>query len=61
MTEANLLEASWEDAAIAEAEGRPRRRLYQVTAEGERVALAAKATSDAAAAILRPSSGMGFA
>ena len=34
MTEAGLLEAAWEDPAIAEAAGRPRRRLYRVTPEG---------------------------
>jgi PadR family transcriptional regulator, regulatory protein PadR len=60
MTEANLLEASWEDAVIAEAEGRPRRRLYRVTAEGERVASAARAERPASAT-LRPTSGMAFA
>ena len=36
MTEAGVLEASWEDPARAEIEGRPRRRLYTVTAEGSR-------------------------
>lgn len=35
MTEAGLLEAQWEDASIAEHEGRPRRRLYRVSGEGE--------------------------
>lgn len=37
MTEAGLIEARWEDPSIAEAEGRPRRRLYQVTGEGAAV------------------------
>lgn len=32
---AGLLESSWEDPAISEGESRPRRRLYQVTGEGE--------------------------
>lgn len=36
MAAAGLLEASWEDAATAEAEGRPRRRLYLVTGDGVR-------------------------
>jgi PadR family transcriptional regulator PadR len=58
MTEANLLEATWEDAAIAEAEGRPRRRLYRVTAEGEVAAAQGQKTMTAA---LRPTSGMAFA
>lgn len=40
MTEAGLLEAAWEDPALAEKAGRPRRRLYRVTPEGA-VALAA--------------------
>lgn len=35
MTTAGLIEASWEDPAIAEGEGRPRRRLYRITGEGE--------------------------
>ena len=40
MTEAGLLDSVWEDPAIAEAAGRPRRRLYRVTPDGA-VALAA--------------------
>ncbi|MFZ4893511.1 PadR family transcriptional regulator [Plantibacter sp. Mn2098] len=35
MTQAGLLQASWEDHALAEADGRPRRRLYRVTGGGE--------------------------
>lgn len=37
---AGLLESRWEDAHLAAAEGRPRRRLYRVTSAG-RVALSA--------------------
>jgi PadR family transcriptional regulator PadR len=37
MRSAGLLSAEWEDAAVAADEGRPRRRLYQVTAAGERL------------------------
>ena len=37
---AELVESRWEDPATAEAEGRPRRRLYRITSAG-RVALAA--------------------
>lgn len=59
MTDANLLEATWEDASIAEAEGRPRRRLYTVTAEGQRIAAQARAATNASAS-LRPTSGMAF-
>ena len=36
METAGLLESRWEDPAVAEAERRPRRRLYRVTAVGER-------------------------
>jgi PadR family transcriptional regulator PadR len=36
---AGLIESFWEDPAIAENEGRPRRRLYEVTAQAH-VALA---------------------
>lgn len=35
LAERGLLESSWEDPAIGEAEGRPRRRLYRVTGAGE--------------------------
>ena len=41
MTEAGLLAAEWEDHAPAEAEGRPRRRLYRVTGEGAKALAAA--------------------
>ena len=48
MTDAGLLSAEWEDHAAAEAEGRPRRRLYRVTGEGARALSAARATPLAA-------------
>jgi DNA-binding PadR family transcriptional regulator len=32
-----LVRASWEDSDLAEAEGRPRRRYYELTAEGRDV------------------------
>ena len=35
MEAAGLLVSSWEDPQLGEAEGRPRRRLYRVTAVGE--------------------------
>lgn len=35
---AEMLASRWEDPELAAAEGRPRRRLYQVTGLGERVA-----------------------
>ena len=37
MRRAGLLTAEWEDAGVAAGEGRPRRRVYEVTAEGQRV------------------------
>jgi PadR family transcriptional regulator, regulatory protein PadR len=37
MASMGMLESEWEAAQIAENEGRPRRRLYRVTAEGARV------------------------
>ena len=43
MAESGILEASWEDPARAESEGRPRRRLYTVTAEGTRALANAQA------------------
>jgi PadR family transcriptional regulator, regulatory protein PadR len=40
---AGLLESSWEDPAVAADEGRPRRRLYRVTALGEQAVARAPA------------------
>jgi PadR family transcriptional regulator PadR len=45
---AGLLESSLEEAEIAAGEGRPRRRLYRVTAEGETAFAAAPVPSPAA-------------
>ena len=42
LEESGLLTSRWEDAA-AVAEGRPRRRLYELTGEGARVAERARA------------------
>jgi DNA-binding PadR family transcriptional regulator len=36
LAERGLLEAEWEDPAIALDEGRPRRRLYRITGAGAR-------------------------
>jgi hypothetical protein len=47
LEELGLLASRWEDAAAA-AEGRPRRRLYELTGEGARVA--ERALADRAAA-----------
>lgn len=35
LTKSGLLDATWEDPELAEEAGRPRRRLYTVTGEGE--------------------------
>ena len=35
LRKAGMLESEWEDPAIAEEEGRPRRRLYRITAAGQ--------------------------
>lgn len=42
---AGLLESHWEEADLALAEGRPRRRLYRVTGAGERAAATIRAQS----------------
>lgn len=47
MTEAGLLEAHWERPEIAESQGRPRRRLYRVTENGEGALALASRTSAA--------------
>ncbi|GAA4046389.1 PadR family transcriptional regulator [Agromyces indicus] len=52
MADAGMLESRWEDSAAAEAEGRPRRRLYRVTGVGEvalRTELAARRAETATA------------
>lgn len=36
LAEQGLLEAEWEDPELAVRDGRPRRRLYRLTGEGER-------------------------
>ena len=61
MTTSGMLEAVWEDAAIAETEGRPRRRLYRVTAEGQRAHSAAVAAARVAAPARVASEGAFFA
>lgn len=47
LTEAGLLDSSWEAAEVAAADGRPRRRLYRVTGAGSEAL--AKALSQARA------------
>ncbi|HJU50994.1 MAG TPA: helix-turn-helix transcriptional regulator [Acidimicrobiia bacterium] len=48
-----LLESRWEDADIALAEGRPRRRLYRITALGEKTLAAIRANRGEAVASRR--------
>ena len=43
LSDAGLLESSWEDAALSEAEGRPRRRHYRVSGAGARALAASRA------------------
>ena len=43
MTESGLLSATWEEPEAGDAEGRPRRRLYTVTATGAAALLASEA------------------
>jgi DNA-binding PadR family transcriptional regulator len=45
MRRAGLLTATWEESRAADADHRPRRRMYRVTAEGVRVARAAPVSS----------------
>jgi DNA-binding PadR family transcriptional regulator len=51
LEERGLLTSVWEDAA---AEGRPRRRLYELTGEGARVARAEQATARSPRVAARP-------
>ena len=53
LAEAGLLEAAWEDPAVALDEGRPRRRLYRLTGEGaRRLARARQTAPDATSPLL---------
>ena len=52
LEERGLLTSVWEDGAAAE--GRPRRRLYELTGEGARVARAEPATAPSPRVAARP-------
>lgn len=52
-----LVQARWEDSDIAEAEGRPRRRYYQLTAEGREVLAAEIGRVDRIVGELREATG----
>jgi PadR family transcriptional regulator, regulatory protein PadR len=56
LEQAGLLTSSWEDPGLAEAERRPRRRLYQVTPSGEQAAL--RSAGQRASAVPRPGPGL---
>ena len=60
MSDAGLLESTWEDPALAEAAGRPRRKLYRVTPEGA-VALAASRLNAATTSLTAVRSARGLA
>ncbi len=49
LDEGGLVESRWEDPQLAADEGRPRRRLYRITALGERASAAAEADAAAVA------------
>ena len=44
LAQSGMLSSDWEEAAIALADGRPRRRLYRITIRGEHAAAAAVAS-----------------
>ena len=50
---AGLVSSEWEDADAAAAEGRPRRRLYQVTDLGERALAMSRAQRPLPAGVVR--------
>ena len=57
MADAGLLETEWEDPEIAEAERRPRRRLYRISSKGTaalRAAQTAPATANRPLPTFRP-------
>lgn len=54
LAERGLLEAEWEDPDIALRAGRPRRRLYRITGEGERRLAAERRTPEPRTARARP-------
>ena len=54
LAETGLLVAAWEDPAIAQSEGRPRRRLYSVTADGAVALAAARAAASPPESVALP-------
>ena len=60
MEAAGLLTSTWEDPNLAAGQGRPRRRLYQVTGAGERALAAWRTQHPGASARPRPAAGPGL-
>lgn len=58
LTESGLLEAEWEDPAVAESAGRPRRRLYRVTPQGATALAQARSEAPAPSSATRPVEGL---
>ena len=56
MEAAGLLESRWEEADLALIEGRPRRRLYRITGQGERALSTIRAESERS--VRRPREGL---
>ena len=54
LEDAGLLASHWEDPEVAVAEGRPRRRLYQVTGAGEVALRDARRVARAAGGAVQP-------
>lgn len=57
MQKAGLLESEWEDPVVAAREGRPRRRLYRVTAAGEAALAKSRVPERKGATHRRPEAG----
>ncbi len=57
MQKAGLLESDWEDPVVAARAGRPRRRLYRVTAAGEAELAKARAPQREGATQRQPETG----
>lgn len=62
LSEAGMVEASWEDPSVAEDAGRPRRRLYRVTGAGaeavDQAASLARTRAAQGAVAMKPLNGL---
>jgi PadR family transcriptional regulator, regulatory protein PadR len=59
LKKSGLVRASWEDQRIAEREGRPRRRYYELTADGKKALAEGASRVASVAAELAPQSSGG--